>query len=702
MTFTIPNVADAEDASQAQIDTRDFSDILAAAAAYTGVLSGCAVAPQGTPDMTVAVAAGTVIVAGTAVAVSAGNVTITANGSGNSRFDLICVDGSGVKSAVAGTAAVNPVFPSPAGKVVLAAVRVPPGASAISAAKIVDKRVMSTLTRLSFGAAGDASLYRYTTNWLWSDSTIWVGAGTPGTRDISVAASGDGWPRVQMMNNGYIHFGPGTAGTDCNLYRAAADQLKTDDSFFAANVGSYGWVHANEGGANLIQLATDGGIYFGGAGDTVLYRSAAQYLNTNAALLASGLLVGSNGSAGQVVLGNQGNAGIWFGSSQDTNFYRIGAGSLKTDGWITTGGGIQVDTGGTGVGIYFGAAADTLLYRSAADTLQTSDKLRIVPTVFAANSLYVESPNFAGGCNGPLFKIMTTQDISYVLRCLGPSDQVLFNVDVNGIVTGLGGYNIGTHGLSIQSPNDDSTFRFYSASGIYFYPVAGGDRLALDFSLAYTNNQPNGMAPNLFLADWNYYIDHGGAWALRLRNNVATTPFTLFEIRPWGSAGIALMDPAKIGLYVKGAASQTADLQQWQNSAAAMVAKVTSTGSIVSAAGIYAGGESSYAQGTAGEMWIGPEGPGGKAGLIFGGSPYDTNLYRDVANSLRTDDLFTALGGVSPGNGSVVGGKLFSGSGVPSSGLGANGDFYFRTDTPGTSGQRIYIKSAGAWVTTGV
>jgi hypothetical protein len=39
-----------------------------------------------------------------------------------------------------------------------------------------------------------------------------------------------------------------------------------------------------------------------------------------------------------------------------------------------------------------------------------------------------------------------------------------------------------------------------------------------------------------------------------------------------------------------------------------------------------------------------------------------------------------------------------AGSGVPSNGLGANGDFYFRTDTPGTANQRLYVRSAGAYI----
>jgi hypothetical protein len=42
--------------------------------------------------------------------------------------------------------------------------------------------------------------------------------------------------------------------------------------------------------------------------------------------------------------------------------------------------------------------------------------------------------------------------------------------------------------------------------------------------------------------------------------------------------------------------------------------------------------------------------------------------------------------------------QLWSGAGTPNNTLGVNGDIWFRNDTPATSLQRIYIKSAGAWV----
>ena len=72
MAFTIPNHADANSPFQAEPDSVDF-DILAAGYSGSGVISGCAVTAQGTPNMTVAVAAGIVSVAGARASVTGAN-----------------------------------------------------------------------------------------------------------------------------------------------------------------------------------------------------------------------------------------------------------------------------------------------------------------------------------------------------------------------------------------------------------------------------------------------------------------------------------------------------------------------------------------------------------------------------------------------------------------------------------------------------
>lgn len=162
MAYKIPNYSDATYSEQAEPDSVDF-DILAAGHAIYGVKTGCAVSAQGTPDMTVAVAVGTVYIGGRPVAVTAGNVTITTADGSNPRIDLITVDTAGTKAAVAGTPSSNPVCPAiPASKTALAAVYVPSGVTAITSGMITDKRIFCRqLDRrfnvLDYGAVGDGT-----------------------------------------------------------------------------------------------------------------------------------------------------------------------------------------------------------------------------------------------------------------------------------------------------------------------------------------------------------------------------------------------------------------------------------------------------------------------------------------------------------------------------------------------------------------
>ena len=166
MTFTIPNTAVAAFADQAEPDSVDL-DILVAGYGATGVVTGCAVTAQGTPDMTVAVAAGTIRYAGSEAAVTSGNVTITAAHATLPRKDIVIVSNAGVKSVTAGTAATQPLKPAiPANSLVLAEVYVPAADTAINTNQITDKRVVLP----SSSASGK-------TLWL-SGGAAFTGAGT--------------------------------------------------------------------------------------------------------------------------------------------------------------------------------------------------------------------------------------------------------------------------------------------------------------------------------------------------------------------------------------------------------------------------------------------------------------------------------------------------------------------------------------------
>lgn len=119
--------------------------ILVAGHAGVGVLTGCEVTAQGAPDMTLAVASGTIqaTAGAAAVTVTAGNVNITAADGTNPRIDLVTVAANGTKTVTDGTAAAAPKPPDlPAGHIALAMVDVPANDAAIATAQITSKRVI--------------------------------------------------------------------------------------------------------------------------------------------------------------------------------------------------------------------------------------------------------------------------------------------------------------------------------------------------------------------------------------------------------------------------------------------------------------------------------------------------------------------------------------------------------------------------------
>lgn len=124
------------------------SDALAAAAAaggflLTGVVSGCAVTPQGIPNMTVAVAAGTAKVLHDHVYVTAGSVAIGPAHATLRRIDLVVADAAGALSVIAGVPAQIPTPPTlPTNRLLLASVAVGAGVNAIGLDQIKDRRVM--------------------------------------------------------------------------------------------------------------------------------------------------------------------------------------------------------------------------------------------------------------------------------------------------------------------------------------------------------------------------------------------------------------------------------------------------------------------------------------------------------------------------------------------------------------------------------
>ena len=142
--FSVPNASAASFATQAKFFAQDIQ-ILAEAHHGNGVLTGCAVTPQGSPDMTVHVAAGAVVREGILIAVSAANPAISAAHATLPRIDVVNVNNSGTLIVTAGTPAASPEPPTipqvgNINNIVLAFVYVPAADTAIGSTQIIDKR----------------------------------------------------------------------------------------------------------------------------------------------------------------------------------------------------------------------------------------------------------------------------------------------------------------------------------------------------------------------------------------------------------------------------------------------------------------------------------------------------------------------------------------------------------------------------------
>lgn len=141
------------------------------------------------------------------------------------------------------------------------------------------------------------------------------------------------------------------SAADTNLYRSAANILRTDD---ALSVGG--------------NLYPDASVIW--SSDTNLYRSAANTLKTDDTFRAAVYLSANDNTADQVTIGYTGagtGAGMTFGSGFDTNLYRQASDRLATDDRFYAAGGLVTPSGS--------AAAGDGLFTNPTDGLFWGDSL---------------------------------------------------------------------------------------------------------------------------------------------------------------------------------------------------------------------------------------------------------------------------------------------------------------------------------------
>ena len=125
-------------------------------------------------------------------------------------------------------------------------------------------------------AARDTNLYRNGVNTLRTDGILSVGTslslGGPVFATVATASvaayghkvTGDTLPRWQVLGDGRLEWGSGSAAMDVNLYRSAANTLKTDDAFEAPSGKFTDTLTASNmtGGVTKSTSNTDSGFWY--------------------------------------------------------------------------------------------------------------------------------------------------------------------------------------------------------------------------------------------------------------------------------------------------------------------------------------------------------------------------------------------------------------------------------------------------------
>lgn len=154
-------------------------------------------------------------------------------------------------------------------------------------------------------------------------------------------------------------------------------------------------------------------------------------------------------------------------------------------------------------------------------------------------------------------------------------------------------------------------------------------------------------------------------------------------------------------IVARGAAAQTADLQEWQNSAATVLAKVASDGAF------YTGFLSATTPvGTfLGTLSVIPD-TTGRIGAVIKGKAGQTASLQEWQSSVAAvlakvsaAGILSTVNKIYPGTDAAAlqtAAGIYGGTGAPSNANGSDGDFYFRSDNGALTS--IYTKRAGAWV----
>lgn len=321
--FAIPNLTEAPATTYGDLAELDRSSlqVLVAAARNSVVTTGCAVTAQGTPNNTVAVAAGQARSQGKPGFVTAGNVTIS-NGDGtNPRKDLVYLSSSFVKSVRNGTPhATTPLVPDlNDGEIPLAIVYRPVSATTVTSTMIVDVRVMAgdvvTADLRDFGAKIDggtddyaayAAAYAYVVN---SSAKTKIILFHPGTMKISQS--------LTIVDLGVILMSLGPTGTRVSPMAG----MTTGALLYLPSLANGGQTYFHSVVVKGIEFyggPSHGVFWEGGTGEGSWFEGACNNNTGDGFRFAGG---GTPSRFGWIMVHGNGGDGMYVSGAGITNFY---------------------------------------------------------------------------------------------------------------------------------------------------------------------------------------------------------------------------------------------------------------------------------------------------------------------------------------------------------------------------------------------
>jgi hypothetical protein len=568
-------------------------------------------------------------------------------------------------------------------------------------------------------------------------------AAASGDTTLGIQVSGDTTYRFTSDSNGSLQWGPGgSAAQDITLYRASTATLQLSSHFIAqasstvspilkvvnadgspsapisaivaTSSGDLSFGIEVSGDADYRFTIDSNGLHSWGSGsavaDVTLSRGAIGTLSL------SGALSLSTAQSGGVVRvtntqGTPTDPSVWVvaHAAGDSSYGVQVSGDSYQRFYIDSNGMHSWGPGGT-------TATDTTLYRSATNTLNTGGALvaggYMKASSFQASEaagsggvLSITNTSTPSGAATAEFIAHASADAVVGIEVTGDSYNRLI-VDSNGQLKWGSGAAAADTTLARTAADTltlgnnlivNGVLSVYSAVEAYASKTAGGIIQVQNSTSAPTS--PNSTIQSAASGDLAFGLDVASDADMR---------FTIDSNgkHQWGT-GAGAVDTT---LYRQGiGALQTNSFRAVNYAGAGEVLLVQNTYSGTPTApnvqfiaanagdpelGILVSGDTDYRfqiDSNGKHQW----GPGGTTAT-------DTALFRESAGVVQTGGSLAAQYFVQPGNGSGLGGHLYSGSGVPNIAGGVSGDVYFRTDTPTTPSQQIYVGTgSNTWTPLG-